>query len=238
MIEKIVMAAFVVLLCSVMGYLFLVEPMRVRRAMSGLDTHGFSATDPHDTTTNADIRALLPLPNYRIFISSEKTQGPFTLRTVWKSASPRTYYAYLTRWQRSPEFNVEQGARRNEELSQTCYVERTPHPDQPVVFVGYGVESRGIVNLESYHGVTEAHDALDAAFSKLFSVYALRGNTVRIPLGVQRALLTHAEYIKNAPYASLKFSAEGWAFCRHRIADADAFRTFKAVCDDISKALR
>ena len=238
MVAKVVMAAFVLLLSSVIGYLLIVQPMRVRRAMAGLGAQGFSATDPDDVTSNADIRALLPLPNYRIFIASEKTQGPFTLRNVWASKSSRTYYAFLSRWQRSPAFNVEQGARQNEELSQTCYIERTPHPGQPVVFVGYGVKSRGVVSLEDYHGVTEAHEGFDPAFAKEFSVYALRGETARIPLGVQTTLLKHAEYFKNAPYASLKFSAEGWGFCRHRITDADAFQTFKAVCDDISKAFR
>ena len=174
-----VAATFAVLLVTVTGYLLIVQPMRAKRAMAGLGTHGFSATDPGDATSNADIKVLLPLPNNRIFIASEKTQGPFTLRSVWTSTSSRTYYAFLSRWQRSPAFNVEQGARQNEELSQTCYVERTPRAGQQVVFVGYGVQSRGIANLENYHGVTEAHEGLDAAFAKQFSVFSLRDETAR-----------------------------------------------------------
>ena len=238
MVEKVAIGVFAMLLFGAAGYVFLVQPTRARRAMAALNAQGFASTNVDDVATLADIRALLPLPNDRIFLASEKTQGPFTLRNVWTSRASLSYFAYLTRWQRSPQYNVEQGARRNEELSQTCYFEHAPRAGQSVIFVGYGVQSRGVVNLEDYHGVSEVHDGLDAAFANQFSVFALRGETARVPDAVQAVLLTHAEYFKSAPYASLKFSAEGWGICRYRITDADKFMTFKAVCDDITAAFR
>ncbi len=238
MIEKVVVGLFVLLLCSVAGYVLLVQPRRVRSAMAGLAGQGFVESDPTDAAIISDVRALLPLPNNRIFIASEKTQGPFTLKSVWTSRSSRSHYAYVTRWQRSPQYNVEQGARRNEELSQTCYFEQSSHAGQATVFVGYGVQSRGVVNLEHYQGVSEVHDGLDPAFASQFTVFAFAGESARVPVGVQSVLLKHADYFSAAPYASLKFSADGWGLCRQRITDADAFTTFKAVCDDISAALR
>jgi len=237
-IAKFLMAAFVLLLVGLAGYVIFVQPARARRAMAVLGSKGLSLTDPGDPSAKADVAALLPLPNYRIFIASEKTQGPFTLRSVWTSQSSRSYYALLTRWQRSPIYNVEQGARENEELSQTCYIEHIPRLGRPVLFVGYGIQSRGVVDLERYHGMTEVRDGLDPAFAKVFSVFGLAGETGELSRDVQRALLLHADYLRDAPFASLKFSAEGWGFCRNRIVDADAFHMFMTVSAEISAAYR
>lgn len=245
--EKLAVAAFVLLLAALAAYLLIAQPRRARNAMATLAAEGFVARDASDSESVADIRALLPLPNNRIFIASEKTQGPFTLDAVWKSAAAApTYFATLTRWQRSSEFTAEQGADQNERLAQTCYVEHVSRPGQPTVFVGYEVQSRGVVSLETYHGVTDISSHFDVAFARTFSVFMPVGADVHDPAAasralapaLQQALLAHAAYIGSAPYASFRFSERGWGFCRSRVTDSESLQAFKSVCADIARAAR